>query len=186
MSTTNKVKTMTTIALLCAVGILVPQIMPRITIGPASYTLASHVAVFLAMFISPLAGVVVALITTLGFFLTGLPFVIVMRALSHVVFVALGAFILKKFPKTLQSPVSMVIFAVLISLVHAVCEVIVAGIIIFPGAFTSGYLVTLIGFIGLGGFIHSLIDFSISVLVWAPVQHFVSIPANAKIRVTAK
>ena len=38
---------------LCAVGIVVPMFMPRIVLGPMSFTLASHVAVFLGMFISP-------------------------------------------------------------------------------------------------------------------------------------
>lgn len=33
---------------LCAVGIVVPMFMPRIVLGPMSFTLASHVAVFLA------------------------------------------------------------------------------------------------------------------------------------------
>ncbi len=186
MSTTNKVKTMTTAALLCAVGILVPQIMPRIPVGPASYTLASHVAVFLAMFINPIVGIMVALVTTLGFFLTGLPFVIVMRALSHVVFVTLGAIILKKFPNIFQSHRTMAIFAVSISLVHAILEMIVVNVIEFPGTITTAYLITVIGFIGIGGFIHSLIDFSISVIIWIPVQRIVSIPANARIKVPAK
>ena len=186
MSTTNKVKTMTTAALLCAVGILVPQIMPRIAIGPASYTLASHVAVFLAMFINPIVGIMVALVTTVGFFLTGLPFVIVMRALSHVIFVTLGAIILKKFPNTFQSPITMTIFAVSISFVHAVFEGIVASIIEFPGTITPSYLIMVIGFIGIGGLIHSLIDFSISIIIWVPVQRIVSIPANARIKVPAK
>ena len=38
---------------LCAVGIVVPMFMPRIVLGTMSFTLASHVDVFLRMFISP-------------------------------------------------------------------------------------------------------------------------------------
>ena len=39
--------------LLCAVGIIIPMFSPlKIVIPPASFTVASHVAVFIAMFIS--------------------------------------------------------------------------------------------------------------------------------------
>ena len=44
--------------LLTAVGILIPMISPlKIVIPPASFTVASHVAVFIAMFISPAVGI---------------------------------------------------------------------------------------------------------------------------------
>lgn len=44
---TNSVKRLTISALLIAMGIIIPMVMPRITIGPASFTLASHVPVLL-------------------------------------------------------------------------------------------------------------------------------------------
>ena len=50
---------------LCAVGIVVPMFMPRIVLGPMSFTLASHVAVFLGMFISPAVAVAVCIGTCL-------------------------------------------------------------------------------------------------------------------------
>ena len=52
---------------LCGIGIVVPMLMPKIVIGPMSFTLASHVAIFIAMFISPKLAAVVCLGTTLGF-----------------------------------------------------------------------------------------------------------------------
>ena len=55
---------------LCGIGIVVPMLMPKIVIGPMSFTLASHVAIFIAMFISPKLAAVVCLGTTLGFFMT--------------------------------------------------------------------------------------------------------------------
>ena len=33
---------------LCGIGIVVPMLMPKIVIGPMSFTLASHVAIFIA------------------------------------------------------------------------------------------------------------------------------------------
>ena len=48
--------------MLIAVGIIIPTFSPiKIIIEPASFTLASHVPVFLAMFISPAMGVAVSL-----------------------------------------------------------------------------------------------------------------------------
>lgn len=46
----NSVKHLTISALLIGLGILIPMVMPKIVIGPASFTLASHVPVFIAMF----------------------------------------------------------------------------------------------------------------------------------------
>lgn len=66
---TNSVKRLTISALLIAMGIIIPMVMPRITIGPASFTLASHVPVFIAMFISPVVAIAVSLGTGFGFFL---------------------------------------------------------------------------------------------------------------------
>ena len=94
---------------LCAVGIVVPMFMPRIVLGPMSFTLASHVAVFLGMFISPAVTVAVCIGTTLGFFLTT-PAIIALRAASHIVFAGLGALYLKKHPDTIvlsQAPCSI-------------------------------------------------------------------------------
>ena len=45
--TKNKLYHMVLAGILCAIGIVVPMFMPRIVLGPMSFTLASHVAVFL-------------------------------------------------------------------------------------------------------------------------------------------
>ena len=58
----NNIQNLTYAAILAAFGVLIPMVMPaKIIIGPASYTLASHVPVFLAMFISPSVAIFVAL-----------------------------------------------------------------------------------------------------------------------------
>jgi niacin transporter len=93
---------LTVTALLIAIGILIPMISPiKVIIEPASFTLASHVAVFIAVFMAPDAAIVVALGTTLGFFVGAFPPVIVLRAASHIVFVICASFFLKRFPGTL-------------------------------------------------------------------------------------
>ncbi|MDF2943494.1 MAG: hypothetical protein K0S01_2352 [Herbinix sp.] len=184
---TNKIKTMCTAALLCAVGIVIPMFSPfKIMLEPASYTLASHVAIFIAMFISPPVAVTVALVTSFGFFIGGFPLVIVLRALTHIIFATLGAYILKKNNNILLSMKSMATFAFVISVVHAIAEVTVVSFYYWGGMTTAyyakGYLFTVIGLVGVGTIIHSLIDFAIAVIVWKPLQHVISIPANAKIR----
>lgn len=78
----NQTKSLAFTAILVAFGILIPMVMPvKVVIGPASFTLASHVPVFMAMFISPQVAVLVALGTSLGFLLAGFPIVIVLRLL---------------------------------------------------------------------------------------------------------
>ena len=68
------VQNLTISALLIAFGIAIPMFMPiKLIIGPASYTLASHVPLFIALFISPAVAAAVALGTTLGFFFAGFP-----------------------------------------------------------------------------------------------------------------
>ncbi|MFX3785256.1 hypothetical protein ACJBSR_01585, partial [Streptococcus suis] len=54
LSSKNSVKQLSISAILTAFAILIPLMMPiKIIIGPASYTLASHIPLFIAMFISP-------------------------------------------------------------------------------------------------------------------------------------
>lgn len=186
MKAQTKIKTMTIAGLLCAVGIIIPMVMPRISMEPASFTLASHVPVFIAMFISPLVSISVALLTTFGFLISGTPIVIVLRALTHVIFALTGALILKKNNDVLLSLKSSLLFSLVISLIHAVAEVGVVTMFYWGGTLSNyeekGYLVSVIGLVGIGTFIHSMIDFSLAVYVWKPLQHIITIPANAKVR----
>ena len=180
-NTSNKVKIMTVAALLSALGIAIPMFAPKIIIEPASFTLASHVAVFIAMFISPVVAITVALISGIGFFIAGFPLVVVLRALTHLIFASLGAFILKKNNNILLSPKTSVPFAVLISLIHAIAEVSIVSLYYFgTGAAINSYYIFVL--VGIGTLVHSLVDFSIAGFVWVPLQHVLTIPANAKIR----
>ena len=64
----HSVRHLTIAALLIGMGIVIPMVMPKIVIGPASFTLASHVPLFVAMFFSPGMAIAVALGTTFGFY----------------------------------------------------------------------------------------------------------------------
>ncbi len=184
----DKVKIMTISALLCALGVLIPLSFPSIRLEPASFTLASHVPVIIAMFISPTVAAFVASVSTLGFLISGFPIVVVLRALTHLIFSLIGAFILKKNSHMLHSFKSTSLFAIFISLIHGAAEVAVVAYFYWVSGISSnyyekGFLISVVLLVGVGTFLHSLVDFSIAVFVWKPLQQVISIPANAKIKI---
>ena len=159
-------------ALLAAVGIAIPMFSPvKLVIPPASYTLASHVPIFMAMFISPAVGISVALMTTLGFFLGGFPLVIVMRALTHVVWAGLGAWYLQKNPQALTTMMGKLTFSALLATFHGLIEVAVVTPFFYAGGlssatYTSGFLAAIIVLVGAGTLVHSMVDFAIAHWIW--------------------
>ena len=186
MNRSNKVLHLTMTALLVAIGILIPAISPvKIPLGPAgSFTLASHVAIFLAMFISPFSATAVALGTTIGFWLAGFPFPIVLRALTHVVWAILGAMWLKKHPATLYRPGISVIFCIVVAIIHAALETVAIMILFFSGSVVDngGLWLTVFLPVGVVTLIHSSVDYIISILVWRPISSLKSVKSITSVR----
>ena len=150
-------------ALLIAMGIIIPLVMPiKISTGIASYTLGSHVPVMIAMFVSPLVAVLVALGTAAGFFVTA-TYVIALRALSHIVFAVIGALMIRKNRNVLNTKKSEYSFSAFIGLIHILMECLVVAITFAYGSqgFKEFLLVVIVS-VGFGGFIHSMVDFFIS------------------------
>ncbi|EGO9397622.1 hypothetical protein LF864_08110 [Enterococcus faecalis] len=185
---TNSVKRLTISALLIAMGIIIPMVMPRITIGPASFTLASHVPVFIAMFISPVVAIVVSLGTGFGFFLSATP-IIALRALSHLIFAVIGAVILQKHPEILINKEGkftllngkLQLFNVGIGVIHSAAELVVVSVFYtmgnLPGTYyTAGFMYSIFLLMGVGGLIHSLVDFSIAYFLASTLSKHVDIP----------
>ncbi|MDR1134814.1 MAG: hypothetical protein LBL49_01335 [Clostridiales Family XIII bacterium] len=166
ISSTHRI---TAAALLIAIGIAIPMFSPvKIALEPASFTLASHVAIFIAMFIDPIIAVAVAIGATVGFLLS-FPIVIALRAASHLVFVIIGSLYLRRRPDVLFKPVRVQIFAFLIAIIHAVCEVAVVLAFYFGGSvlqtqYSSIGLVFML--IGVGSVVHSMVDFEIALVVY--------------------
>lgn len=172
----NSVKHLTISALLIGLGILIPMVMPKIVIGPASFTLASHVPVFIAMFFSPVVAIAVVLGTTFGFFISTTP-IIALRALSHFIFAVLGAMYLQKHPELVlkNGKFSLAngrfqLFNLVIGIIHAAAEMLVVSAFYFMGNmpdtfYSQGYLYTVFILMGIGGLIHSLVDFNIAYFV---------------------
>lgn len=176
--TNKKVYQMALSAMLMAVAILIPMFSPlKVIIEPASFTLASHVAIMIAMFISPTVAITVELGATIGFFLGGFPLVVVMRALSQVIFVVIGAIMLQKKPEIMKNFSSLILFALFIGVIHAVAEVIVSTI--FYGI-TTTFMYNVMVLVGVGTLVHSCVDFAIAVAVWKVI---VKSPSIAKISV---
>ncbi|MGC3817541.1 hypothetical protein ACPTGJ_10835 [Enterococcus faecalis] len=185
---TNSVKRLTISALLIAMGIIIPMVMPRITIGPASFTLASHVPVFIAMFISPVVAIAVSLGTGFGFFLSATP-IIALRALSHLIFAVIGAVILQKHPEILINKEGkftllngkLQLFNVGIGVIHSAAELVVVSVFYtmgnLPGTYyTAGFMYSIFLLMGVGGLIHSLVDFSIAYFLASTLSKHVNIP----------
>ncbi|MBG9989415.1 hypothetical protein HZY88_10715 [Aerococcaceae bacterium DSM 111176] len=165
-------KNITVAALLTAFGILIPIMMPfKLIIGPASYTLGSHIPINIAMFRSRGVGIVTALGTTIGFLLAGFPIVITLRALSHVLYIALGSFILSRNRSILSKTSTRSIFNLIINFVHGVGEVIVVYLLTSGDIGTQAdYFYTLFVLVGLGTIVHGFIDTELSYQITKLIQ----------------
>ncbi|HEM6558638.1 hypothetical protein ACS60G_04915 [Streptococcus suis] len=165
-SSKKSVKQLSISAILTAFAILIPLMMPiKIIIGPASYTLASHIPLFIAMFISPATAIFVALGSSLGFFLAGFPIVIVFRALTHLFFLTLGAVLVKRFPILMDSK-RFLLLGIGLNLLHGLGEYIVVMLLTLGEQTSATYWITMLGLVGVGSAIHGLLDFSLAYYFW--------------------
>ncbi len=178
MKANERIQKMCIAALLCAIGILIPIISPvKIQLGPMSFTLASHVAVFIAMFISPAVAFTVELGTTLGFLLAGFPPVVVLRAAAQVFFVMAGAFYLLKRPQIMDSFGSLTVFGLVLGAIHGAAEALVVTAFWFSGASYEGsFVYVVVGLVGVGTMVHSMVDYYIALFIWKAVSKAARIP----------
>ena len=163
----NKIKQMTIASMLCAIGIIIPMFSPiKIIIEPASFTLGSHIPIMIAMFLSPAITLAVCVGTTIGFFFGGFPITIVLRAASHIIFALIGSYWLSKNKNLLYDRKSMVLFFFILSLIHAICEVLIVTPFFFSNPASSNYMYTILGLVGIGTVIHSMVDFTLSRIIY--------------------
>jgi niacin transporter len=150
----------------------------KIIIGPASFTLASHVPVMFAMFFSPFTALFVSLGTTVGFALAIPVPTIWLRALTHTLFSVLGALYLKKRPETLGNFNTCLMFNFVLGLVHAVAEVAIVAAYYSIGMehLEMMKLLEFLLLIGLGTVIHSMVDYQIAMVIAQKMQNIITIP----------
>lgn len=183
----SKVYLLTISALLSAIGVLIPVVVPlRVVLEPASYTLASHVPIFIALFISPMTAVVVALGTAMGFFLGGFPLVVVLRAATHIIWAFLGATLIQNNGHMLDSRQGSVMFSLMIGLVHAACEMLVVMPFFLanrmaPGYYSRGFIVSVVLLVGLGTVIHSMVDYYFATIIWKPLRKVVQLQESDRL-----
>lgn len=155
-------------AILCSIAIIIPMFSPiKIILEPASFTLASHVPIFLAMFISPSTAIFVTLGAAIGFLFGGFPLPVVLRALSHLLFVIVGSLYIKKNNTVISDNKKSIIYSFIISLLHAIGEVLIIipfyfGLSLSQGYYDEGF----IGLVGVGTVIHSMVDFYLARYIW--------------------
>lgn len=180
MKNTARIQKMCVAALLCAISILIPIISPiKIQIPPMSFTLGSHVAIFIAMFISPAVALTVEIGATIGFLLAGFPPVVILRAASQIVFVAIGAYLLAKHPSWMSTQGGIFTFGLLLGVIHGVCEaLVVTGFYLGGATYPQGFIYTVLGLVGVGTIVHSMIDFYIAMLIWVPVSKAINTPCS--------
>ena len=170
-STDSNVFKLTSTGLLIAIGILIPMFIPGIRIEPASYTLAVHVPIFIAMFISPKVAIGVVLGTTIGFQLSGFSLPVVFRAASHLIWALPGAIYLSKIDKLNLSGTRLRVFSLIIALIHGAGELTAVVLFYFGTSFPENQgLAWLFVFVGIGTVIHSMIDLEIANIVRLALQ----------------
>lgn len=177
----NKIFNLCLAAVLMAVAIIVPMVSIKIEIPPMSFTLGSHVAIFIAMLISPQIAIAVELGATLGFFLAGFPIVVVARAFVQIVFVAVGTFWLKKKPDLLKNISGIISFALVTGVLHGVFEIF-ACLPFYTSLSMEEMIHILFLLVGVGTLVHSCVDFAISYILWKALLASPSIKKIAMVK----
>jgi len=145
-------------ALLTAISLLIPLAFSgtlQIVIPPFSATLGSHVAVMLAMFVSPIVAAIVGLGSAYGFLITLGP-AVAARASVHIVFAVLGALLYRRGVKPWQ------VFVVTAP-VHALGE----ALAVIPFGFS---LQAAIVVVGVGTLLHHVVDAAIALALFTSLR----------------
>lgn len=174
-------KKLTITALLTALAIAIPMVMPiKVVMPPFSATLASHTPLIIAMFISPAAAVITSLGSAIGFLFSLGP-VVSARAAMHVLFTVIGAMMIedrKNFYLT-----------VLVTLIlHTLSDMGIVWII--ANIFGMGDILKGQGMgiaqtvIGIGTSIHHIVDYAIAMVIVLPLsKSFPSMFSNKDLHV---
>jgi len=157
-----KTKEMAIAAVLAALAILIPYFSITLPIPPFTATFASHVAVIIAMFVSPWVAMLAAIGSAVGFWLKGLGPDVFARAMTHVIFAVSGAYMIKYLVKKTYH---IVFVAAITGILHALAEAII--VLPFGGKYT---LAVAFGIVGVGTLIHHCIDFVIALVIVVPLR----------------
>lgn len=162
-----KTKELTLTALLTALAIVIPMVMPvKVVVPPFTATLASHTPLILAMFLSPLAAGLTAIGSAIGFFFTFPNPIVSVRAATHVFFTIIGAYMIRK----KANPVLTVIITLILHAVTDMAAVYVAAEWMGMTALLNNNTMGVVqAWLGLGTGVHHLVDFFLAYLIMIPL-----------------
>ena len=149
MENGNKIKKMVFAAVLTAIAIIIPTQFGflKITIGPFTATIASHIPMFLAMLISPEVAIFVGVGSALGFFVTT-PLVVAARAAMHIIVGFVGALIINK-TKDFKKAIAFT------APIHGILE----GLVVIPFGFSVYQFIVVVA---VGTILHHFVDGALS------------------------
>lgn len=132
-------------ALLTALAIIIPISFGvlAVTVGPFTATLASHVPMFLAMFLGPLPAAMVGIGSGIGFLITKGAYVSA-RAFMHTFVGMFGAYLIKR-------GVSYSKVVAITAPIHGILE----ALVVIPFGFTMQKIVVAVG---VGTMLHHVVD----------------------------
>lgn len=156
--TNTSIKSLTIAGLLTALAIIIPLFGPKLPMPqPFSVTIASHLPVILAMFVSPFTVICAVVGSTIAFFAVLGP-IVALRAFSHILFAMTGCYMLKK-------NYNLILVIAVTALIHALGEVVVVfAFSLFGMAEATVYL--LWGVTGGITLLHHCFDFAITLIVY--------------------
>ncbi len=147
-------------ALLVGLAVVIPYIsLPVLPIPEFSVTLFAHVAILIAMFLGVEVSILAALGSVLGFYLKGMPLVVVMRAASHILFLIVGAVLLRKWK---DKNWSVYVTGAVTGVIHALCEAVVVAFWFQSSAVSTTFSVGVPIF-----FLHHCFDYTMAVIIYS-------------------
>ncbi len=162
-----KTKDLTLTALLTALAIVIPMIMPvKVVMPPFTATLASHTPLIVSMFISPLAAIFTAIGSAIGFFFTFSP-IVAARAATHVFFTLTGAYMIRK---KCHPALTVIVTLILHSLTDMATVYIAAEFMGMSAILNSNAMGYVQLWLGLGTAVHHLVDYFIAYLIMLPLM----------------
>lgn len=121
---------------------------------------------FLAIFISPTVGALVALGTSLGFLLAGFPYCYCFESAVTFNFALVAAYWLKKYQEQILKTLPTFMFALIVNLLHGLAEFVVVYVLTATSNSGIAYIWSLVGLIGFGSMVHGIVDFYIAYYLW--------------------
>ena len=160
---------------LIALAIIIPLTMPiKFVAGPFSYTLASHVPIVLAMFVSPISALAVCIGSVIGF-IVGIPNPeIWLRAATHIVWAFFGSFVVRNIFTDEGGMgakwTKFSLWALVINFVHGLLEFLAVYLVFFKQGYSIKGQEVALGslYVGLGllGGLHGFVDFVLGALIY--------------------